>query len=435
MDQVNAVREMLRITDQESDTALHVAAQYGDVEMVEGLLELEDPDFPYSANKNQKTPLYLAAEIGNRGVLSVLLDKSKSTGQGGPTVEQLCMQQLWLKTQATKIILKKKGNLTKERDEDGHTPLHYAAHKCCSSVVEELLKWDASAAYVCDRKLGMTPLLMAARQAHLQKSQKIHSFCPDCCVKVDNRGWNLLHFLAFRVYPPRIAIYFFTLSRKMECASIRNLMDWKDALGITPHQVYDAYRPRIARARKSFENSGQKEKKKQIEELLKDIAREEVAECPVSPFSLPTVSAESLEKTRDAHLVVAGLIATITFAAAITIPGGLQTEKGSERGTPLLIDEAAFEAFVVTNAMAFILSVSALSIHFEIVNLLLSKLIFWRPDMIVSRTQSVSNLLGRAVIAMVIAFSTGSYVVLKPSHGLAIASCLIGPAFFLLFYY
>ncbi|KAG4153463.1 hypothetical protein ERO13_D04G184801v2, partial [Gossypium hirsutum] len=268
MDQVNAVREMLRITDQESDTALHVAAQYGDVEMVEGLLELEDPDFPYSANKNQKTPLYLAAEIGNRGVLSVLLDKSKSTAAMAEDAE------------ATKIILKKKGNLTKERDEDGHTPLHYAAHKCCSSVVEELLKWDASAAYVCDRKLGMTPLLMAARQAHLQKSQKIHSFCPDCCVKVDNRGWNLLHFLAFRVYPPRIAIYFFTLSRKMECASIRNLMDWKDALGITPHQVYDAYRPRIARARKSFENSGQKEKKKQIEELLKDIAREEVAECP-----------------------------------------------------------------------------------------------------------------------------------------------------------
>ncbi|MBA0729088.1 hypothetical protein Golax_020348, partial [Gossypium laxum] len=245
----------------------------------------------------------------------------------------------------------------------------------------------------------MTPLLMAARQGHLQILQKIHSFCPDCCEKVDKRGWNLLHFLAFRVYPPRIAVYFFTLSRKMECASIRNLMDWKDNLGITPHQVYDAYRPRIARARKFFENSGQKEKKKQIEKLLEDIALEEVAECPVSPFSLPTVSAKSLEKTRDAHLVVAGLIATITFAAAKTVPGGLQTEKGSERGTPLLIDEAAFKAFVVTNAMAFILSVSALSIHFEIVNLLLSKLIFWRPDMIVSRTHSVSSLLGRAVIA------------------------------------
>ncbi|KAH1040651.1 hypothetical protein J1N35_042394 [Gossypium stocksii] len=84
MDQVNAVREMLRITDQESNTALHVAVQYGDVEMVEGLLEHENPDFPDSANKNQETPLYLAAKRGDTGVLSILLEKLNSTGHGGP---------------------------------------------------------------------------------------------------------------------------------------------------------------------------------------------------------------------------------------------------------------------------------------------------------------------------------------------------------------
>lgn len=100
-----------------------------------------------------------------------------------------------------------------------------------------------------------------------------------------------------------------------------------------------------------------------------------------------------------------------------------------------MINELAFKAFVVANAMACILSVSALSIHFEMVNLRLSKLIFWIPDVIVSRTWSVSNLLGRAVIAMVIAFSTNSYVVLKPSHEFASASCFIGPTFFILLYY
>lgn len=62
----------------------------------------------------------------------------------------------------------------------------------------------------------------------------------------------------------------------------------------------------------------------QIEDLLKDIAREEVAECPVSPFSLPAVSTKSLKETRDAHLIVAGLVATIAFAATITVPGGLE---------------------------------------------------------------------------------------------------------------
>ncbi|XP_052882630.1 uncharacterized protein LOC128291535 isoform X2 [Gossypium arboreum] len=126
--------------------------------------------------------------------------------------------------------------------------------------------------------------------------------------------------------------------------------------------------------------------------------------------------------------------ATITFAAAITVPGGLKSEKGSEQGTPFLIDEAAFKVFVVTNALAFILSISALSIHFGNLDILLSNFNIWGIETILYRTQSVSNLLGRAMIAMVIAFSTGSYVVLKPSHGLAIASCFICPAFFVCYY-
>ncbi|MBA0666946.1 hypothetical protein Goklo_003302 [Gossypium klotzschianum] len=84
MGKITAVREMLRITDQESNTALHVAAIYGDVEMVEGLLKLEDPNFPYSANKIQETPHYIAARSGDAGVLSILLEKSKSTAHGGP---------------------------------------------------------------------------------------------------------------------------------------------------------------------------------------------------------------------------------------------------------------------------------------------------------------------------------------------------------------
>ncbi|MFQ6658024.1 hypothetical protein Gotur_027467, partial [Gossypium turneri] len=104
-----------------------------------------------------------------------------------PAVEQLCMQQLWLEMQAIRVILKKKGNLTKERDEDGRTPLHYAAHLGRSfSVVKELLKWDVSAAYMCDKKRGMTPLLMAARQGYLGTVSNILSLCPDSCDKVDN---------------------------------------------------------------------------------------------------------------------------------------------------------------------------------------------------------------------------------------------------------
>ncbi|TYJ40969.1 hypothetical protein E1A91_A04G178900v1 [Gossypium mustelinum] len=423
MDQLNAVREMLRIRDQESNMALHEAARCGNVEVVKALLEFEDPDFPYSANKKQETPLYIAARKRGSGLLlTLLLDKFTSTAHGGPHGRTaLHAAAMAGDAEAIRVILEKKGNLTKERDEDGHTPLHYAAHLGGRiSVVEELLKRDVSAAYIGDKKRGMTPLLMAARQCYLATVSQILSLCPDCCEKVDNKGLNLLHYLAFRSTSSALRFSFCKIrGTQIVYGPLKNLMELGGAFGMTPQEVYKALR-----------SEKHHEKQKQIKELLEEIENDQVAEEPVRPIRLPTISIESLEKTRDAHLVVAALIATVAFAAAITVPGGLKSEEGPEQGTPLLIDEAAFKAFVVANTMAFIFSVSALTTHFGVLDIIFSRLKFWSQT-ILHRTQAVSGLLGYATVAMVIAFSTGSYVVLKPSHGLAVVSYLICPAFFL----
>ncbi|KAK8304385.1 hypothetical protein V6Z11_D04G218400 [Gossypium hirsutum] len=386
MDQVSAVREMLRITDEESNTALHEAAGCGNVEVVKALLEFEDPDFPYSANKKQETPLYIAArKRGSGRLLTLLLDKLKSTGHGGPHCRTALHAAVMAgDAEAVKVILKKKGNLTKERDEDGHTPLHYAAHLGSRfSVVKELLKWDVSAAYISDKKRGMTPLLMAARSSSSPLGR------------------------SFFKYDGSEIVY----------GSFRNLRKLGGAFGMTPQEIFTALR---------FEEHHHKQK--QIKELLEEIQNDQVAEVPVRRFPLQNVSTKSLEKTRNAHLIVAGLIATVAFAAAITVPGGLKSEKGSEQGTPFFIDEAAFKAFVVTNALAFLFSVSALTTHFGVLDNLLSQFNFFRHT-VLYRTQSVSGILGYATLAMVIAFSTGSYVILKPSHGLTIVSYLICPVF------
>ncbi|KAB2036275.1 hypothetical protein ES319_D04G213500v1, partial [Gossypium barbadense] len=401
MDQLNAVREMIRHTDQESNKALHIATRYGHVEVVQALLEHEDPDFPYFANINHETPLNLAARRGSRRLLSILLDKSKSTAHGGPhgrtALHATAMVRDPIKFRGTRIILEKKGNLTKKTDENGHTPLHYAAHLGHNAVLGELLKWDISVAYIGDKKWGMTPLLMAAREGYGALVRKILSYCPDCCERVDKRGWNLLHFVAFRDPPIGLRLLLTNCDATSEYGSVRNLRDWKDASGITPRQ---------------------EEKKEQIVKLLKEIVNEEVAEKSVRPIGLTTITAESLEKTRDADLVVAAFIASVTFAVAITVPGGFKSEK-------------VFRAFVVTNALAFSLSLFVLFIHFGLMLPFFSKSL----GSISPKMLTTAGVLGYALVAVGIAFSIATYVVLKPSLGLSTTSVCIstGIIFYSLF--
>jgi hypothetical protein len=66
------------------------------------------------------------------------------------------------------------------------------------------------------------------------------------------------------------------------------------------------------------------------------------------------------ERGIDAHIVVAALVATVTFAAAFTVPGGYK----NEQGTAVLVKNAAFADFVISDAIAMVLSISALFMHF-----------------------------------------------------------------------
>jgi len=55
-------KNMLRMTNEEKDTALHVAARNIQAQVVKILTKV-DPDFSYSANVHGGTPLYIAANM------------------------------------------------------------------------------------------------------------------------------------------------------------------------------------------------------------------------------------------------------------------------------------------------------------------------------------------------------------------------------------
>ena len=119
-------------------------------------------------------------------------------------------------------------------------------------------------------------------------------------------------------------------------------------------------------------------------------------------------------KASESHLLVAALVATVSFAAGFTLPGGYNDSDGMA----ILRNKPAFGAFVVADSMALVLSVAAVFFHFYIaishnkneVRLLLS-CAFW-----------LTNL---GLVAMVIAFSTNLYTVLPHHSGIAIFTFII----------
>ncbi|KAI6702803.1 hypothetical protein NL676_011939 [Syzygium grande] len=113
------------------------------------------------------------------------------------------------------------------------------------------------------------------------------------------------------------------------------------------------------------------------------------------------------------------LIATVTFAASLTMPGGYNDD-----GMAILAGRAAFQAFVILNSIAFGLSMLALSSQYFATG---------TSHLRVGYAKTAVLCTYMAEIAMILAFTCSTYVVLPRSIGLGIVS-IVGFGCGLIFY-
>jgi len=123
-----------------------------------------------------------------------------------------------LVSETARKLLAKEKKLTKTTDDNGWSPLHYAAYFSTwlnISVVKVLLEYDASAAYIAETEKKRTALHIAAIRGRVDAMKEIVSRCPACCELVDNGGWNALHY----VVAVKIKGSAFPILPFFECAS------------------------------------------------------------------------------------------------------------------------------------------------------------------------------------------------------------------------
>ena len=145
---------------------------------------------------------------------------------------------LWFIAETARKILERDASLTRRTDDDGRSPLHYAAFFPLLTsflTVKVLLKHDVSAAYIVDSE-KRTALHLAVVRGNLSAMKEIMITCPACCELVDSRGWNALHYSATTIKGLATIYYISRLIPQFE-----KLIYEKDNDGNTPLHLFAAF--------------------------------------------------------------------------------------------------------------------------------------------------------------------------------------------------
>nr|XP_011462752.1 PREDICTED: ankyrin repeat-containing protein At5g02620-like [Fragaria vesca subsp. vesca] len=353
-------------------------------------------------------------------------------------------------------LLEWKRELTKVVDDQGCTPLHLAASMGRTLIAKQLLECDRSAAYIKEKEHKRTALHFAAHYGHEGVMKNIIRECPDCCELVDDKHQNILHtaIMKGQVALGHIALKDPWLSNV--------LLNGKDDNGDTPlHRI--AYNKSLSffflgtrfATDARIDNMAFNKKNQNALNILQEDERNfagaymgqrlqdklKQSGVVLGRRIVPNVrKTENVNKTvmknegderggklGDTHLLVAILIATVSFAAGFTMPGGYQSDKGPDQGSAILSRSTAFQAFVVTNTIAMTLSSCAVFLN-------LYSSMYAKRNVLFTTLYAVSMFTLLALVAMVIAFITGTYAVLGHSSGLGITICVLGSLLFFVLY-
>ncbi|XP_044960784.1 ankyrin repeat-containing protein ITN1-like [Hordeum vulgare subsp. vulgare] len=375
----------LLMANKAGDTPLHQAVQHGWSDVALKLLDAE-PSCGHAPDAKKQSPLHIAAREGLPDVVSKIVSHPWVRERFVPSdsVSGTALHQAVLggHSRVVEILL---GATPEDQialtDSSGNNALHYAAQKNSACVVKLLLNRKVELAYGRNRDL-QSPLHVAANYGSTEAMVELLKHCPDAAEMVDSKGRNAFH---VAVTSGKVD----ALKRLLKHVHPEEIVNRVDHGGNTPLHLAAALsriqsalllikdrrvNPCVLNregqtARSLIEKRGatatatEEEMDTYEMYLWKRLKKHEACRCKKQQLP-PIATYQSLRGRRAGHdeyfkhsvetyTLVATLIATVSFAATFTMPGGYsQTE-----GTAIHGKTAAFKIFVISNTVAMCSSV------------------------------------------------------------------------------
>ncbi|CAO2039685.1 unnamed protein product [Urochloa humidicola] len=472
---------VLRKTNKRKETALHVAVSVGDKDMVKLLLWV-DPRLVQIACRKASL-IYLAVSQGDKEIAQILHDSPSPDAvlsYSGPSKQNALHAAVLHGGGMTQMVLDWNKNLSTQKDQNGSTPLHFAVSvkqrhpyiriwcfwytwfQLQNDPTWHLLKADSSMAYQKDKE-GLLPVHVAAMTNRKDAVRILLTRCPRCMGLRDNQGRTFLHVavqhkgfsvvryacgrsefapimniqdnngntaLHLAVDAENLQMLCYLLTNTKVCLNLRNNKD-QTALDLARSHIRKGffyarnpdiliYRTLISVGAKHSSCRWDKLTGKQESSGPPPPGGLGVTERPTDDGELDKEESAKLTDSTRTLAIGSVLIATMTFSATFArLPGGYKVDPA---GTPTLASKWYFDAFMVANALAFILS-SMATFGLMYSGMAMVKVPIRRKHFVVSLFFVSSS-----VTCLTIAFALGVYMVLAPvARSTAIAICAISP--------